>query len=98
MATAKSATYKSELTPLPMRISQLQVERLRAARNRDGLNIQEHVRRALDLYLAKIEREFAKGSNDAEISPQNPAEAPPLASPSISGLPLRRPQPLVRQK
>ena len=49
--------FKSELRPLPMRITQLQFERLHAARARDGLSVQEHVRRALDQYLQKLERE-----------------------------------------
>ena len=47
---------KSTLTPLPMRITALQRERLVAARERDGTSIQEHVRRALDMYLDAIEK------------------------------------------
>ena len=64
---AMTASRKQELRPLPMRITQLQYERLLAARARDGLSIQEHVRRSLDAYLAKIERDAVK--------------APPLQSP-----------------
>jgi hypothetical protein len=38
-----------------MRITQLQFERLQNVRARDGLAIQEHVRRALDIYLAGVD-------------------------------------------
>jgi hypothetical protein len=55
-----AATHKSDLRPLPMRITGLQYERLVAARSRDGMAVQEHVRRALDFYLAKLEREFER--------------------------------------
>lgn len=51
---------KNEMRPLPMRITQLQFDRLDAARLRDGMAMQEHVRRALDLYLDKIERVAAQ--------------------------------------
>ena len=62
--------YKSELRPLPMRITQLQFERLKEARTRDGLSVQEHVRRSLDQYLAKIEREASRAPYpDAASSP-----------------------------
>lgn len=43
-----------------MRITQLQFDRLVGARERDGMAVQEHVRRALDLYLDKVEREAAR--------------------------------------
>ena len=36
-------------------ITNLQHERLQAARERDGLALVEHVRRAIDMYLAQIE-------------------------------------------
>ena len=80
--------FKSELRPLPMRVSQLQFERLHQARARDGLSVQEHVRRALDLYLKQIEREAAK-------VPQAPAPAAPELPAAelpgfISGQPLRQ--------
>lgn len=48
---------KNEMRPLPMRITQLQFDRLVEARGRDGMAVQEHVRRALDLYLDKVERD-----------------------------------------
>jgi len=59
--------HRSELRPLPMRITQLQFERLTQLRADDGIAIQEHVRRALDMYLAdrdqkarKVELELAE--------------------------------------
>jgi hypothetical protein len=39
-----------------MRITPRQFDRLNEARARDGLAIQEHIRRALDYYLTSIER------------------------------------------
>jgi hypothetical protein len=44
------------LRPLPMRITQLQYERLVARRSIDHIAIQEHVRRALDVYLDGLDR------------------------------------------
>lgn len=49
------APHRSDLRPLPMRITNLQFERLQSVRARDGLAIQEHVRRALDIYLAGVD-------------------------------------------
>jgi hypothetical protein len=57
--------HRSNLRPLPMRITEMQFERLNAVRLRDGLGIQEHVRRALDIYLAGME-------SQASISPAEP--------------------------
>lgn len=54
---ADVANHRQELRPLPLRVAQKQYERLDAARARTGLSIQEHARRAMDLYLAVIERE-----------------------------------------
>ena len=91
--------HKSELRPLPMRISQLQFERLQSARGRDGLAVQEHVRRALDFYLAKIERDADRARPQLDDSGDSPVAAAvasiqaqpptPLASP----LPPRKPRP-----
>ena len=58
------------LRPLPMRVTPRQYERLTQARDRDGLTIQEHVRRALDLYLAGIE----KHKPNPPVAVQTPAE------------------------
>jgi len=46
----------SPLRPLPMRITELQWTRLLAAREFDDIAIQEHVRRALDMYLDAVDR------------------------------------------
>ena len=43
------------LRPLPIRVTQLQFTRLQALRDYDDLAVQEHIRRALDDYLDKIE-------------------------------------------
>jgi hypothetical protein len=105
MPLDRATTYKSELMPLPMRVTRLHIERLREARNRDGLSVQEHVRRALDIYLNKIEREF----NQKEITlPERKANQPDpqgiaaaLAAPSVSALRssrIGRSQPVVRTK
>ena len=77
-----------------MRISQLQYERLQAARQRDGLSIQEHARRGLDLYLAKLEREFAK----QDEVPANAPPTPTLANATIGGLRSRRSMSSLRMK
>lgn len=45
------------LRPLPLRVTPLQYDRLVLARERTDLMVQEHVRRAIDLYLAMIEKE-----------------------------------------
>ena len=70
-----TTAHKSELRPLPMRITRLQYERLVEARARDGMAVQEHVRRALDFYLAKVERE-AERKQAAESPPDEPAPPP----------------------
>jgi hypothetical protein len=44
------------LRPLPLRITPLQFTRLTEARARDSLAIQEHVRRAIDVYLDQVEK------------------------------------------
>lgn len=62
---------QSPLKPLPMRVTVKQFERLHAARSRDEISVQEHVRRALDLYLAKIEREAlaSRPSDQGDVQP-----------------------------
>lgn len=57
MTPADVVNHRQDLRPLPLRVAKKQYERLDAARTRTGLSIQEHARRALDLYLAVIERE-----------------------------------------
>lgn len=47
--------HRSDLHPLPMRVSRLQIERLRDLRAKDGLSVQEHVRRSIDQYLAILD-------------------------------------------
>lgn len=59
-----------------MRITEMQFERLNAVRLRDGLGIQEHVRRALDIYLAGMEAQTASPEKPAD----SPASSPPVQS------------------
>lgn len=74
MTLNSNNSRKGELRPLPMRITQLQFERLDGARQRDGLAMQEHVRRALDYYLQMLDREAARAPAVATGSvPREPA-------------------------
>jgi len=66
---------RTELRPLPMRITQMQYDRLQRARDRDGLSIQEHVRRGLDIYLDGIE---------AKTAPKTVVSVPPATPPRIT--------------
>ena len=43
------------LRPLPIRVTQLQFTRLQALRDYDDLAVQEHIRRAIDEYLKRVE-------------------------------------------
>jgi len=45
------------LQPLALRLSPVQYARLGETRDRTGITIQEHIRRAIDLYLAVVEKE-----------------------------------------
>jgi hypothetical protein len=56
-----------------MRITQLQFERLHQARRVDGMSVQEHIRRALDLYLEKLERVNSQYRAAVEARPGAPA-------------------------
>lgn len=63
-----------------MRITQLQYERLLMARHSYGLTVQEHVRRAIDAYLNRLEK--AKAANVQAPSPELPEPVtPPVAVP-----------------
>jgi hypothetical protein len=78
------------LRPLPTRVTPLQYERLTAARDRDGLSIQEHVRRALDTYLAEIEYQ-------PPPAPPTPPPSPPAAPPRFVRRAARVPAKVVRR-
>lgn len=77
---ANAPSARRELTPLPMRVAVGQKVRLDAARARTGISIQEHVRRAIDLYLGVIEREAI------ELG----LMTPPTPEPEL-GVPSRKP-------
>lgn len=50
----------SPLVPMPMRVTKQQQDRLRAAREKDGITLQDHVRRALDMYLDHMDMVYAR--------------------------------------
>jgi hypothetical protein len=75
-------THRSDLRPLPMRITKLQFQRLQSVRARDGLAIQEHVRRALDIYLAGVD---AQAEEESPPPASGGREAAPVSSSSRGG-------------
>jgi hypothetical protein len=74
MNTQQQNYHRSDLHPLPMRVSRLQIERLRELRAKDGLSVQEHVRRSIDQYLETL--------TDAPPRPKLP---PPPTDPVPTG-------------
>lgn len=97
MNAAAPNQYRSDLRPLPMRVTPQQYDRLRGARDRDGLSVAEHVRRALDFYLAKIEGAPIPG----ELPPvpaSDIADVLSAVSPVHPGGYVRKPRPRVRRK
>lgn len=94
---ANAVNHRQELIPMPLRVATRQYERLDAARARTGLSIQEHARRALDLYLAVIEREAI----DLGLMPERfgmPPVQPPPPAPVDQGAGRTRPRPAARPK
>lgn len=57
MTPANVANNRKEMRPLPLRVADSQYIRLKNARDRTGISVQEHVRRAIDAYLATTEKE-----------------------------------------
>ena len=55
--------YRSKLVVMPLRVTPRQNDLLKLLRDRDGMSVQEHVRRALDIYLARVNK---KEPSDAE--------------------------------
>lgn len=94
---APSSQYRSDLRPLPMRVTPQQYDRLRSARDRDGLSVAEHVRRALDFYLARIEGSPLP-SADAGLPPGDIADVLAAVSPVHPGGYVKKPRPKVRRK
>lgn len=47
--------YRSDMLPLSVRVSRQQHNKLKGRRALDGITVQEHVRRAIDHYLATID-------------------------------------------
>lgn len=78
---------KNPMKPLPVRVTPQQYERLSDTRRRTGLAIQEHVRRALDLYLDKVEREARANPAPIVTSPSAPVlEAAPSSPDGFAGI------------
>jgi hypothetical protein len=69
------------LRPLPMRITPNQFARLQAQRDYDAIAVQEHVRRALDLYLDLMDKRRAKEN------PPTPAAEPDEPDPVVASPP-----------
>jgi hypothetical protein len=93
-------TQGDPLVPLPMRVTRRQHERLKQARGRDSYPVQEHVRRALDLYLDLIERSWPEipppalpPSVDRDVKPSPPGVHASAAAPSAG-----KPAPVVASK
>jgi hypothetical protein len=85
MTPANVPNYRRELRPLPLRVATSQYQRLSAARNRTGISIQEHVRRAIDVYLAIIEKEAIElGMMPMPTpAPAEPTQAQPQKNPRV---------------
>ena len=85
LTPAKAPNNRLELRPLPLRVAHSQYERLDDARNRTGISIQEHVRRAIDLYLAAIEKEAIDlGLMPERITPRSAAPADAINLPTAT--------------
>jgi hypothetical protein len=77
------------LRPLPLRVTQRQYLRLVAHRSLDSLPIQEHVRRALDVYLDELDRKrplerlepVEKKTGVSSAPAASPATSPAKSSP-----------------
>lgn len=80
------------LRPLPLRITPLQFSRLTEARARDSLAIQEHVRRAIDVYLDLVEKRASRDAERREAASPQPESTPesPAATPALNAAPKPR--------
>jgi predicted DNA-binding protein len=80
MAHTPAGKFKLELHPLPTRVSKLAIARLNALRDHDGMTIQEHVRRAVDDYLDRVETKYARQSQKAlAVAPGEDLQSSPAA-------------------
>ena len=89
-------TKGSPLRPLPMRVTMRQFDRLQEARSRDSYPVQEHVRRALDMYLDLIERSWPNIPSPA--LPPLPAIQPDTTqrAPSVNARSAAKPAPVAK--
>lgn len=90
----KPNPLKVALRPLPMRITPIQYARLQNARIADGRTIQEHIRKALDVYLDGLDRASARANGAAAPAP-TPLPVPAPVAAQISG---KIPPPAARAK
>lgn len=89
---------KVALRPLPMRITPIQYSRLQDARIRDGRTIQEHIRKALDLYLDGLDKALARANGVATTPASSAAGAVPKVLPVAAKSRARPVAPAVRQR
>lgn len=92
----KPNPLKVALRPLPMRITPIQYTRLQNARIADGRTIQEHIRKALDLYLDGLDRATARANGATAV----PAAASPIPMPAQVPAPVsgKIPPPAARAR
>ncbi len=69
----------TRLKPMPIRVTPQQHAALNQLRAEDGASAQEHVRRAIDLYLAKKRREKGAGETTVPATAQPVVGAVPAA-------------------
>lgn len=94
LTPANAPNKRRELKPLPLRVAQSQYQRLVNTRNRTGISVQEHIRRAIDLYLAVTEKEAIElGLMEA---PKPTSDNPNPTQPLERAVSLRRPRTLKR--
>jgi hypothetical protein len=96
LTPANAVNERRDMTPLPMRVAKTQIVRLDEARTRTGISIQEHVRRAIDMYLDSIEAKALElGLLKLSVPTGNPKAAPHRPQTASA---VRRPQVKVVRK
>jgi hypothetical protein len=80
LTPALAANNRQEMKPLPLRVASAQYARLTKARDRTGISIQEHIRRAIDVYLAATEREAIELGLMPVTASADPARKPVRAA------------------
>jgi hypothetical protein len=72
---SRAAKPKQNMVPIPLRIGFGQMATLRKQADSDGVPVQEHIRRAVDLYVAALARGYTPAvlGNAPAPSPANDA-------------------------